>query len=203
MFHLLSDPAFNLLLVATLQCNYNQLRTLLCAFLPAEFVASVPTVQLFLARFLTRKLTVWSEVWHHLHVVTLRNSFLHYHHAWSTGLITWQWTAVPICTKHPLTRLQTRILFVLYVIWVTCPCANMSTTQPKFTGTTTASFWYLAEVCCSRYQCLSFRMVLTVKHQWVVNVTFLPKGMKDLATERNLPKHSHTSNAIQPFLSSG
>lgn len=77
VFHLLSDPALKLLVVATFQHDCNQFRTLLSAFLPTEFVACMPAVQLFLARFLAKKLTVWSKAWHHLQVATLRNSFLY------------------------------------------------------------------------------------------------------------------------------
>lgn len=60
MFHLLSDPAFNLLVMATFQRDCNHFRTPLSAFLPTEFVTCVPTVQLFLTRFLAKKFALWS-----------------------------------------------------------------------------------------------------------------------------------------------
>lgn len=71
MFHLFSDPTFNFLGVATLQCDFNQFRTPCSTFLATESVACMPTVQLFLARFLADKLTIWTRTWHHLQVTTL------------------------------------------------------------------------------------------------------------------------------------
>lgn len=151
--------------MATFQHGSNPLRTLLGAFLPADSVAFVPTIQLSLASVLAHKLALFQRAGHHLQVATLGNSFLYYHLAWCTLLETRAGTAVPICTKHLLTRLQTLVVFVLQVVGVADPCANMPTAQPELTGESAASFWDLVEVCCCCYWSLDFRVVLTAKRQ--------------------------------------